>query len=203
MRPPTATKQRSVVLALLLFITSSAVILSGCGGSEDAETQPESSSPTSSSSGTSQGSVDKETAAKIALAAVGGGSVTYSQAEDDKGAAWEIEVTRADGVEVDVLVASDGSVVGKVNKGQSDDAATQSGGNAGTATSGNAINRRQASRAALDHIGSGRVTYIYPEDDIGAAWEVEVTKPDGSEVDVLVAPDGSIIRQVAGALARG
>jgi hypothetical protein len=30
----------------------------------------------------------------------------------------------------------------------------------------------------------------------GAAWEIEVTRPDGSEIDVLVAAGGAIITQV-------
>lgn len=40
---------------------------------------------------------------------------------------------------------------------------------------------------------SGAVTWSGPEDDRGAAWEIEITRPDGSEIDVLIAPDGSVV----------
>ena len=55
------------------------------------------------------------------------------------------------------------------------------------------VSREQAEQAALDFIGEGEVTFVTEEDDRGAAWEVEITRPDGSEVDVLIAPDGSVI----------
>lgn len=51
----------------------------------------------------------------------------------------------------------------------------------------------QAEQAALEAVGSGRVTWSGPENDRGAAWEVEITLPNAREIDVLVAPDGSII----------
>ena len=47
--------------------------------------------------------------------------------------------------------------------------------------SGNALDR--ASQAALDHTGGGRVTETEAGDEEGA-YEVEVTRGDGSQVDV-------------------
>lgn len=55
------------------------------------------------------------------------------------------------------------------------------------------VSQEQAAAAALAAVGSGTVTWIGPEDDRGARWEVEVTRPDGTEVDVLVAANGTII----------
>ena len=55
-----------------------------------------------------------------------------------------------------------------------------------------AISQEQAA-AALTAVGTGSVTWIGPEDDRGAAWEVEVTRPNDTEVDVLVAANGTII----------
>ena len=52
------------------------------------------------------------------------------------------------------------------------------------------------SRQRLLRVGEGQVTLSGPEDDRGAAWEIEVTRPDASEGDVLVAADGSIVKQV-------
>lgn len=51
-----------------------------------------------------------------------------------------------------------------------------------------------AERVALAHVGSGRVTWVELEDDHGARWEVEVTLPNGREVDVYVAADGRVVR---------
>ena len=56
-----------------------------------------------------------------------------------------------------------------------------------------AISQQQAAVAALAAVGTGSVTWIGPEDDRGAKWEVEVTRPNGTEVDVLVAANGTII----------
>lgn len=49
------------------------------------------------------------------------------------------------------------------------------------------MSRQEAAQAALDEIGEGRVTWISREDERGAAWEVEITRPNGREIDVLVA----------------
>lgn len=59
---------------------------------------------------------------------------------------------------------------------------------------GGTVSRAEAKAAALDAVGDGRATWSGREDDHGAAWEIEITRPDGSEVDVLVAADGSIVR---------
>lgn len=58
------------------------------------------------------------------------------------------------------------------------------------------ISQQEAEEAALAAVGEGRVTFSGPEDDRGAAWEIEVTKDDGTEIDVLVGPDGAIIAQI-------
>jgi hypothetical protein len=63
----------------------------------------------------------------------------------------------------------------------------------GAEPSDGVVSQEQAEQAALDLIGEGRVTFVTEEDDRGAAWEIEITRPDGSEIDVLIAPDGSVI----------
>lgn len=136
------------------------------------------------------GAVTREQAEQAALEAVGSGQVTWSGPEDDRGAAWEVEVTRPDGSEVDVLVAADGTIIKQVEKAGSGPALS----GPGTVPAGGVVSREEAAQAALDHIGEGRVTWISREDERGAAWEVEITRPNGREVDVLVAADGSIIQ---------
>jgi uncharacterized membrane protein YkoI len=55
------------------------------------------------------------------------------------------------------------------------------------------VTQEQAEQAALAAVGDGRVTWSGPEDDRGAAWEVEITRDDGSEIDVLVDASGNVI----------
>ncbi len=134
------------------------------------------------------GPVTQEQAELAALAAVGDGQVTWSGPEDDRGAAWEVEVTRSDGSEVDVLVAIDGSIVGQVDKytGSAD-------GGAGASGSGGQVSLQDAERIAVEAVGEGRVTWSGREDERGAAFEIEVTLDDGREVDVLIDANGNVV----------
>lgn len=59
-----------------------------------------------------------------------------------------------------------------------------------TPITGSALNR--ASQAALKQVGSGRVTQTEAGDEEGA-YEVEVTKADGSQVDVHLDKSFSVI----------
>jgi hypothetical protein len=47
----------------------------------------------------------------------------------------------------------------------------------------------RAAKAAVDAIGGGRAVGVEREDDGAAAWEVEVARPDGSEVEVGLTGD--------------
>jgi len=168
------------------------LLLSGCGGGREADQAPPAPEVEGAREGPPvvEGRVTREEAEKIGLEAVGVGRVTWSGPEDDRGAAWEVEVTRPDGSEVDVLVAADGSVIKVVGKfGQ---APPLRGG--GEVPAAGVVSRERAEQAALAAVGSGRVTWVGREDERGAAWEVEITRPDGTEIDVLIAPDGSVVR---------
>jgi uncharacterized membrane protein YkoI len=44
--------------------------------------------------------------------------------------------------------------------------------------------RQRATTAALDATGGGRVNSVERDSENGATWEVEVTRPDGTTVDV-------------------
>jgi opacity protein-like surface antigen len=54
----------------------------------------------------------------------------------------------------------------------------------------------RAKQAAVDAIGGGRAVGVERGDDSGAAWEVEVVRPDGSEVEVNLTSD---LKQVGAA----
>lgn len=63
--------------------------------------------------------------------------------------------------------------------GEEDDAAEQVSGPAAA----------EAKAAALKLTGGGTVGAVERDDENGAVWEVEVTKPDGSTVDVRLDAD--------------
>lgn len=200
----------SVVLraALLPAVLAAAVALplTACGTSGPSAVPPAATSPaatgpaaTGPAPGASDpvregadpsGTVSRGAAEATALAAVGEGRVTWSGPEDDRGAAWEVEITRPDGSEVDVLVAADGTVVKQIEKFGSGPATSGPG---TPPAGGTVVSLQEAERAALAAVGEGRVTWSGREDERGAAWEIEITRPDGSEIDVLVAADGSIV----------
>jgi hypothetical protein len=55
------------------------------------------------------------------------------------------------------------------------------------------VARAAAERAALAYVGEGRVTWVSQEDDYGAVWEIEVTLPNGHEVDVYIDAAGRVV----------
>jgi hypothetical protein len=52
----------------------------------------------------------------------------------------------------------------------------------------------RASRVALDAVGSGKVTETEVDDE-EAYYEIEITKPDGSQVDVAVDANFKVVGQ--------
>lgn len=202
-----SNRSRGIIVrtaAASALLVAGAVAATGCSSGQStmdgvagasplvgAGTAPESTAGPGSDAAESsnQGQVTREQAERAALAAIGEGRVTWVGAEDDRGAAWEVEITRPDGSEVDVLVAADGSIVAAVEP-----VASSRDDNAGTTDSpGDRVTRQEAERLAVEAVGGGDVTWSGPEDDRGAAWEIEVTRPDGSEVDVLIDADGNVV----------
>lgn len=184
-------KSKLMTLSFVLALAG-AIVLVACDAPPAADPDSSTDIPTPVREGAESsepGTTSREQAEQAALDAVGEGQVTWSAPEDDRGAAWEVEVTRPDGSEVDVLVAADGTVIKQVEKAGRGPALS----GPGTVPTTGVVSRQEASQAALDYIGEGQVTWISREDERGAAWEIEVTRPDGSEVDVLVAADGSIV----------
>jgi len=86
---------------------------------------------------------------------------------------------------VAVLAVGGAAIAGAAGGG--DDDATDK------AISGQALDRAKA--AALDHTGGGKVTETEAGDEQGA-YEVEVTRADGSQVDVHLDKGFNVISQV-------
>ena len=111
-------------------------------------------------------------ASKAALAETGGGKVTDSERDGENGATYEVEVTK-DGKETDVRLDDQFKVVTRETDGEDSDADEQ--------LTGATLDR--ASKAALAKTGAGTVT---DSERSGQAYELEVTKDDGSQVDVIL-----------------
>lgn len=125
-------------------------------------------------------------ASSAAVDAVGGGDVTTAETNDDRGSAYEVEVRRADGSEIDVHLDNDFNVVRQDVEAEDRDDADQP-------LTGAVL--EDASAAALTAAGGGTVTDAERSDDPGIAYDVEVTKADGTEVDVHLDKDFNIVRQ--------
>jgi len=113
-------------------------------------------------------------AEKAALAETGGGKVTDTERDSENGATYEVEVTKDGGGQVDVRLDDQFKVVAA--EPDHEDA-----GDDDQPLTGATLDR--ASKAALAKTGGGKVT---DAERSGQAYEIEVTKDDGSQVDVLL-----------------
>ena len=129
---------------------------------------------------------DLDKAEQAALDHVGEGKVTEAETEDDGGReAYDVEITRSDGSEVDVELGADYAVLRATRDDNDDNDGPDVDDRALTASE-----RNRAGQAALDEVGSGTVTEVSAEDDVingrNAAYEVEVTGRDRTEIDVYL-----------------
>ena len=123
-----------------------------------------------------------------ALAETGGGKVTDSERDNEHGATYEVEVTKAGGDQVDVRLDDQFKVVAAEPDHEDagdDDTADQQ-------LTGATLDR--ASKAALAKTGGGTVT---DSERSGQAYELEVTKDDGSQVDVLLDREFRVVSAAA------
>ena len=157
---------------------------------------------------------DKLTSAEdAALAAVPGGTVTRASTEDPKdasGAAYEVHVTKSDGSEVEVLEDSSFKVIstktdthrgGRDGHGPGDGGHGHGHGHGGPGgnpaeaelTGDTAKSAKDAALAAVPGGTVERASKEDPKEGAGAAYEVHVTKSDGSEVEVLEDADFKVL----------
>ncbi|HKQ58638.1 MAG TPA: PepSY domain-containing protein [Candidatus Eisenbacteria bacterium] len=135
-------------------------------------------------------------AAAAAVAAAGGGTVTSVDRDRERGAVWEVEVTKADGTRVDVLldaafkaidVSPEREAMEKPRKAAARAAAPSTGAPApDVETPVPTADAERAGQAALKAVGSGTVQDVDRDSEGGAVWEVEILKADGTQVDVLL-----------------
>lgn len=130
-------------------------------------------------------------ASKAALAEVGEGTVTEAEADDEGTGAYEVEVTLENGDEVSVTLDSSYAVIGTENEG-SDDSETADASD-DTATPLTDAEKASAEKAALAEV-DGTVTDVDRSDDADHAFEVEVTRADGTDVDVELDEKFTVVR---------
>jgi YD repeat-containing protein len=124
---------------------------------------------------------DMQRASDAALAETGGGTITELEYDDG---GYDVEVRLADGTEVDVELAGDFSVRSTDPEGadeEDDDLDDMPLGE---------TQHQRASDAALAESGGGTVTDVEYD---GSGYEVEIRLDDGSEIDVDLAADFSVI----------
>jgi len=148
-----------------------------------------------------------ESASEAALDAVGEGTVSEAERSDDLDHDYTVEVRLDNGDDVDVeldesfeVVRIDGVVPG-TGTGASPSASPTSAPDSAPATAPvddntpiGAEERASAEAAALAEVGSGTVTDLDRSDDGDHAWEVEVTIADGTDYDVELSADFSVVR---------
>ncbi len=123
-----------------------------------------------------------EQAGAVALEHTGAGRVTEIEVAEDDGS-FEVEVALDDGSEVKVFLDENYQVQGQGADHNEQDNRSITG-----------ATLEQATAAALQHTGEGRVLGIELGDDEGV-YEVDVTLDDGSEVEVYLNEDFEVVDQ--------
>ena len=139
-----------------------------------------------SASADNLGGSERDRAVAAAKQAAGPGTVTSAETSDrdrddsdadDRNEAYEVEIRKADGTEVDVKLDKDFAVIGQ-DRDDANDAPEADDRVLSDAE------RASAAKAATDAVGGGTVTDADASDDPGVAYEVDVRKADGTEWDV-------------------
>jgi uncharacterized membrane protein YkoI len=144
---------------------------------------------------------ERERVGNAATEAVGGGTAVEVETSDDRGEAYEVEVRKDDGTEVDVALDEDLQVVAERDDlddevddvDDRDDDGDDAPDTDDRALSGS--EETSAERAALKAVGSGTVTEVQASDDAGEAYEVDIRDADNVEWDVELDADFEVLRK--------
>jgi uncharacterized membrane protein YkoI len=135
---------------------------------------------------------ERDRASNAALEAVGEGKVTGTETDDEEGA-YEVEVTRPDGSQVDVHLDKDFQVLSQdVDDEDGEDDDGDDGDRDADDRALSDQERAAAEQAALAEV-DGTVTDAEASDDPGEAYEVEVVTADGVEWTVELDADFKVL----------
>ncbi|TDX81053.1 YpeB-like protein with putative protease inhibitory function [Rathayibacter sp. PhB151] len=160
---------------------------------------------------------DLDRASEVAIAEIGGGTVTSAERDDDGTPGYELELRGDDGLEYDVrlddsfgvlVVDPDDDAVrgtgGSTNDGTDDGTTGTTGDSTDDSTTGATAavdpddlvgeELTRASEAAIAAVGGGTVTEAERSDDPDHAFDVEVTRADGTDVDVDLDASYAVVR---------
>ena len=136
---------------------------------------------------------ERDRASSAALDAVGEGKVTGTETDDEEGA-YEIEVTRPDGSQVDVHLDKDFQVLSQdADDGDGDDDGRDDDGDRDADDRALSDQERTGAEQAAVAEVDGTVTDVEASDDPGEAYEVEVTAADGTEWTVELDADFKVL----------
>ncbi|GLY07615.1 PepSY domain-containing protein [Actinoplanes rectilineatus] len=150
-----------------VIVTSAAVAALAVGGGVWA---------TAANAGTDVTGADRDRVGNAAVQAVGGGTVVDVESSDDPGEAYEVEVRKADGSEVDVVLDKDLKVLSQQAETPDTDGAAE--------PALTDVQRGDAEKAVLAAFPGGTVLDVEAGDDQGVAYEAEVRDAAGKEWDV-------------------
>ena len=132
-----------------------------------------------------------DTLAKVKAAAIAkvGGTVDSATTENDSSnaaAVYEAHVTKADGTHVTVILDSAYAVLSVETGGPGGHAGRPGGGNGETELTGDVATKAKAAAVASAGGTADRATTETDSSNTAAAYEVHVTKADGSHVVVIL-----------------
>lgn len=125
-------------------------------------------------------------ASDAAIARTGPGTVVSAESENHANSSYEVDVRLDNGDRVEVNLNGSFEVVGVEGPGKDDDGA-------GSGPALSAADRDKAGQAALASVGQGRVGEVERENEGASAFEVEIVRDDGSEVDVELGADFQVL----------
>jgi uncharacterized membrane protein YkoI len=131
---------------------------------------------------------ERDRVADAAVKAVGGGTVTDVETDDERGGGYEVEVSRPDGSEVDVTLDRDLTVIAQEAETPDDAPATRVP---------TAAERATVEKAVLAAFAGGTVTDVEISADRGVAYEAEVRAADATEWDVQLDAKYTILTRTA------
>ena len=172
-----------------------AAVAWGAGATTKApsKTKTATTATTAKTAHTPETALTGDTLAKVKAAAIAkvGGTVDSATSENDSSnaaAAYEAHVTKADGTHVKVILDASFAVLSvETGHARGGHDHGRGGGNGETELTGDVATKAKA--AALAKTGGGTVERATTETDgstTAAAYEVQVTKADGSEVKVIL-----------------
>jgi uncharacterized membrane protein YkoI len=194
----TFSKTFAGVTVLAAGALAGAAVATGAGSATKGSTTTNATTTAASSGHTPETALTGDVATKAKAAAVAkvGGTADSATTENDSSnaaAAYEVHVTKADGTRVKVILDSSYAVLSVETGGHGGGHHGRGGGNGETPLTGDVAT--QAKAAAVAKVGgtADRASTETDSTNAAAAYEVHVTKADGSHVVVILDKNNNVL----------